>query len=273
MYIWAILTVVVAVAGPFGTYRTLDLPLRLALAAVLIGISIGAAAAVRAIIVGVVGVRGFWRCALLTAGCLGLLVPSMCLLALKLPPYKMHMQMPGWWELSLFGALCSLSLSAYRKGTDRRSLSPAKGARQADLGTERAAEHASPRILDRIPDDSRGELLSISVRDHYVDVRTTEGEASLLMRLSDAIAETEGVKGAQVHRSHWVAWAAVTGAEKTITRLVLKLSDGTVVPVSKTYRSLVEDRLERLGIGSGSTVSDWQARASADVSISRQSSG
>ena len=94
---------------------------------------------------------------------------------------------------------------------------------------------APPRLLTRLPLAKRGPLLSLSVQDHYVEVVTTRGRELLLMRLSDAIAETEGCAGLQVHRSHWVALDQVQAAHRDGARAVLTLSDGREIPVSRTY--------------------------------------
>lgn len=88
----------------------------------------------------------------------------------------------------------------------------------------------------------RGALVSMTVRDHYVDVVTSAGLSSLLLRFSDAMDETEGVPGAQVHRSHWVAWSAVTGTEREPGKLFLLLSDGSRIPVSRAHRAKLEER-------------------------------
>jgi DNA-binding LytR/AlgR family response regulator len=61
---------------------------------------------------------------------------------------------------------------------------------------------ASPPILNRVPVQRRGRLIALSVSDHYVEVLTDGGRSLVLMRLSDAIAETGPVKGLQIHRSH-----------------------------------------------------------------------
>ena len=55
------------------------------------------------------------------------------------------------------------------------------------------------------------------------------------MRLADAIAELDGIEGAQTHRSWWVAKAAVAGAERMEGRAVLTLKDGAEVPVSRGF--------------------------------------
>lgn len=98
-----------------------------------------------------------------------------------------------------------------------------------------------PRILDRLPPAKRGRLRHLSVQDHYVDVRTDRGGALLLMRLQDAVAETEGVEGLRIHRSHWVASDAVAEAVRRDGRLFLRLDDGTELPVSRSYVSDVRE--------------------------------
>ena len=55
------------------------------------------------------------------------------------------------------------------------------------------------------------------------------------MRLTDALGELEGLEGAQVHRSWWVARDAVVGAERGNGRASLTLKTGAVAPVSRTY--------------------------------------
>lgn len=91
----------------------------------------------------------------------------------------------------------------------------------------------SPPLLNRLPFDKRGPLLALSVEDHYVQVRTGKGTDMLLMRLSDAIQEVGATPGAQVHRSHWVAFASVTRAERKGDRAILTLIDGSEIPVSR----------------------------------------
>jgi DNA-binding LytR/AlgR family response regulator len=89
-------------------------------------------------------------------------------------------------------------------------------------------------LLDRLPLDKRGPLVSISVEDHYVRVRTAQGEELLLMRLTDAIREVGASKGVQVHRSHWVALDAVRAARREGDRAILTMAHGPEIPVSRT---------------------------------------
>jgi len=111
-------------------------------------------------------------------------------------------------------------------------------ARQPPVAAAQApalAPAPAARLLARLPLEKRGALIALSVQDHYVDVFTTRGHEMLLMRLADAIAETEGCPGLQVHRSHWVALDQVRSARRDGARGVLTLSDGREVPVSRGY--------------------------------------
>lgn len=92
-----------------------------------------------------------------------------------------------------------------------------------------------PRILDRLPVERRGALVALSVEDHYVRVRTTRGETLLLMRLSDAMRETAPTPGLQVHRSHWVARDAVAGVRRDGDRAILALNVGGDIPASRSH--------------------------------------
>lgn len=96
-----------------------------------------------------------------------------------------------------------------------------------------------PRILDRLPPHLRGELSHMTMQDHYVDIRTDRGGALVLMRFADAVAETEPVEGLQVHRSHWVALGQVAQTVRLGGRPMLKMKDGAMLPVSRSYLDAV----------------------------------
>jgi hypothetical protein len=93
-----------------------------------------------------------------------------------------------------------------------------------------------PRFLERLPFKLRGaDLYAVEAEDHYLRVHTDRGSDLILMRLSDAVAELEGLEGAQTHRSWWVAKDAVTDARRSDGRAVLTLKNGSEAPVSRTY--------------------------------------
>jgi DNA-binding LytR/AlgR family response regulator len=84
----------------------------------------------------------------------------------------------------------------------------------------------------------------LSVRDHYVVVQTDRGQSTLLMRFADALGELDGIEGMRVHRSHWVAKTAVAGLERSGGKVHVRLQDGRLVPVSRSYRDEVETRAD-----------------------------
>lgn len=95
---------------------------------------------------------------------------------------------------------------------------------------------APPRFLERLPVKLRGsEIFAVEAEDHYLRLHTSKGQDLILMRLGDAVAELEGLEGAQVHRSWWVARAAVEDARRGDGRAILTLRDGARVPVSRAY--------------------------------------
>lgn len=95
------------------------------------------------------------------------------------------------------------------------------------------AKTAQVPLLDRLPIEKRGDLMALSVEDHYVRVRTTTGVSMILMRLSDAIREAGDAPGAQVHRSHWVSFGHVSATRREGDRAILTLTDSTEIPVSR----------------------------------------
>lgn len=114
----------------------------------------------------------------------------------------------------------------------------------ADEATD-AAEAADERphlpvLLERLPHERRGTLLHLAVADHYVEVTTEKGTALVLIRLGDAIRETAPTPGLQVHRSHWVALGAVKRGFRQEGKPVLELTNGTMVPVSRSYLAEVK---------------------------------
>ena len=108
--------------------------------------------------------------------------------------------------------------------------------------------HAAPvgattvRFLERLPGKLRGaELYAVEAEDHYLRLHTSRGQDLILMRLSDAVAELEGIEGAQTHRSWWVAKAAVQGARRGDGRATLEVLGGVQAPVSRAYAKALRE--------------------------------
>lgn len=94
-----------------------------------------------------------------------------------------------------------------------------------------------PALLDRIPHDKRGPLISLHAEDHYVRVETSKGSELVLIRLSDAIDLAYPVQGLRIHRSHWVVTSQVTDYIKNGDAWSVILSNGHSVPISRGYRN------------------------------------
>jgi hypothetical protein len=95
------------------------------------------------------------------------------------------------------------------------------------------------RILQRLPIEKRGELISMTVMDHYVEVTTTRGKHLILMRFKDAIAEIPPQLGLQIHRSYWVASDQVQAHRRDGKQLLLITTAQDALPVSRRYQKAV----------------------------------
>ncbi|SDG57319.1 LytTr DNA-binding domain-containing protein [Pelagibacterium luteolum] len=133
-------------------------------------------------------------------------------------------------ELFLYCLLISLALIAVLEGVVVPQM-----ARRQNQAAETPSAEKPPALLDRLPHAVRGQLSHLSMADHYVEVFTDKGRALVLMRLADAIAETEPVAGLQIHRSHWVAIAAIARLTRADGRPVIELTSGETLPVSRSY--------------------------------------
>jgi DNA-binding LytR/AlgR family response regulator len=111
----------------------------------------------------------------------------------------------------------------------------------ADVPAAAPVPDAPPPILERVPLPQRGRLLALIVEDHYVDIVTDRGKALVLMRLADAMRETGSVAGLQIHRSHWVARDAVVKAHRSDGKVLLELSNGIRLPVSRGFLPAVKE--------------------------------
>ncbi len=98
------------------------------------------------------------------------------------------------------------------------------------------------KFLERLPFRLReAELYAVEAEDHYLRVRTSQGSDLILLRLSDALAELDGVEGAQTHRSWWVAKAGIADIRRSDGRATLVLKDGAEAPVSRTQAKILRE--------------------------------
>ena len=100
---------------------------------------------------------------------------------------------------------------------------------------EAPEDDAAPRILKRLKPGLEARLLRMAMQDHYVEVFTTKGSQLVLMRFADALEEVAGEPGWRVHRSHWVAEAAMRDLKRADGKTLIVTEDGALVPISRTY--------------------------------------
>lgn len=230
---WAVLSTVFALAGPFGSYQAMGLGSRFFVWSVIVAIAVACALFCRDLL----RQMGEWHDRRWGT----LAVALICMLLFTWPLYlyaesafapQTAVSLP---EVAVFVFVCSLRLIRVEALSSRF-------AESSPLPPEGPPAPPHPRIVQRLDPALQGRLIAISVRNHHVEVSTTAGQGQLLLRLADAMEETEGEEGAQVHRSHWVAWWAVTAAERDGARYLLHLADGTQLPVSRSHREKLEER-------------------------------
>lgn len=102
------------------------------------------------------------------------------------------------------------------------------------VAKDRTARSEYSAFVQRLPPKLRGgELRALCAEGHYIRAWTDVGSDLVLFRLKDAISELRSLEGMQVHRSWWVARAAIRGSQRKDGRLWLVLDDDIRVPVSR----------------------------------------
>lgn len=103
---------------------------------------------------------------------------------------------------------------------------------------------ALPALLaEKLPHRLRaGRLLAIEAEDHYLRVHTDLGSDLVLMRMADACALLDESAGARVHRSWWVARAAVQSVRQQSGRMELLLPGDLPAPVSRAMQPVLRSQ-------------------------------
>jgi DNA-binding LytR/AlgR family response regulator len=139
--------------------------------------------------------------------------------------------------LPLCAIFCLLSYLTARQAVE--------AAKDMEEDEDRGIKNTAP-LLERLSPQKRGELLRLSVQDHYTEIVTTRGRQLVLLRFADALREIGDTQGLQVHRSHWVADAGVVSLLRKTGRLYVVMHDGAEIPVSRSYSAAVQARFAAL---------------------------
>lgn len=256
---WGFATLIAAISGPMGSYENCAFDHRLVLWGMWIGLFAVIGTGARAFVHHVLHLRDFHRGGLLTAvlvACgVGFPVNAMNFLGV-LPDVQGPYLNANLHEIAAMVFVLSLAIVAHHhfwrhgSGGAMPVAAPVAGAAapvaempaEAEVARMPEAEVTLPRIVTRLEPALQGPLVALSVRDHYVEVQTLAGRGSLLMRLGDAMGEVGPAEGAQVHRSHWVAWDHVVGVTREDGRVALVMAAGPQIPVSRNNRSRLGER-------------------------------
>lgn len=222
----AVTALLLGLAGPFGTFEQLSFGPRLAYWAAMVLVTYGLGFAVAVFVGKLFGlrVRQTWARVLVFGAIVGVPV-TLAVMAVSLVAFGTVEFDPlaQWLQCTLIG----MGVIALSEIIDARAV------REAGPVAETA--ELPPPILDRIPLPARGPLWALVVQDHYVEIVTERGRTLVLMRLGDAIREVGATPGVQIHRSHWVALAAVARVVKSDGRPAVELPDGRRLGISRGY--------------------------------------
>ena len=116
--------------------------------------------------------------------------------------------------------------------------------------SEQSVGISQPHFMTLIHESKRGELLYLKADLHYLSVYSSRGHALVLYNLRDAMEELPRELGFQCHRSYWVCQEQVVTLEKSGRQGVLKLKDGSKVPVSRSFLASVTALLASRGMSS-----------------------
>ncbi len=246
VFIWLASIIVATIASPFGTSVIAEWPMRAVYWLVIVSVSVVIGYAIRAVSIALVGIR---RPVLLDVVMIVLILLVITPVIWGFTRIARFIPETDLMPLSVVAGYVILCASVIVVG---RRVMPGFEGPPVDIVRETATEPIvqpsrahPPRILRRLEPGMHGQILRLTANDHFVEIATVNGIASLRMRLTDAIAEMEPVIGYCVHRSHWVAHDAIVRVERQNTqKLYVVLANGEQIPVSRKYRV----NLERAGL-------------------------
>lgn len=146
--------------------------------------------------------------------------------------------------LAIGGAITVVSILEARLGEHKQQLQISEQllAEQARAVNSHDPLASAEPLLEQLPANKRGQLLAIETQDHYLKIYTDQGHHLVLMRLKDALTLLKDYPGLQIHRSWWVAEAAITGTQKADRKTWLVLTNDVQAPVSRTFAADVKKR-------------------------------
>ena len=223
VFIWLVMSMMLTIAGPFGTYMSLSHSVRALYWLLIIGMAIAVSMTLKQALLRLrpddhLLVRG----AIMSVAMTLVFTPILITIAHVTGGLRASVaEVAPAMALNVFLVSCSIATAQWVHQLQSKSL---------------------PKLMKRLPEERRwGDVIRISSRDHYVEVITEHGTETLLMRFADAIGEMDGIEGMQVHRSHWVAKRGICRVEREKGRWYVCAKDGERVPVSRSYLDAVRE--------------------------------
>lgn len=249
---WPIIAsiVILTLTGPFGTYQELPFFTRFQFWTLAI---LGGSMFIHVIVFYLTKLTNGSHPQKLGAGVLGSILGSAPAAALVIVIYSSMTgsEVPSAWYLSIWGNVAIIAVLVTFVHIlpeiiiERiRSSGPASEPAQEEVEDEPIRLEHVP-LLDLLPDGTRPcQIMSFSMQDHYVEIRTMEGVSLHLMTFSAAIEKLGDLKGARVHRSHWVSLRHIVDIQKDGRRHAAIMTDERKVPISGSYLEAARDLLK-----------------------------
>ena len=215
------LGILLGISGPFDTLRIIPLaPLRVVYWVIVVAVTFATGSFASLLVHTVMKYRSKWLNILISTCVIGIAV-TIVLSVLNLIVFDIW---PSTWAELLNQFIIVTLISAVVE----------VGSFALGAGSPTQNENAVA-LMQRLPWEKRGPLVSLSAEDHYVRVTTTNGTKLLLIRLSDAIKEVGDTRGMQIHRSHWVALDQIQKVERSGDRGKVIMKDESSCPISRKY--------------------------------------
>lgn len=96
-------------------------------------------------------------------------------------------------------------------------------------------------FLERMVKPIGRDVWAVKAEQHYIRIYTAQGDELILYRFGDALRDLNEYDGLQVHRSYWVARQAVDAIRQDGAALEIRLRNGEVIPVSRSYKTALKD--------------------------------
>lgn len=237
-FVWAASCIVCVLAGPFGTYEAMSVGARALYWTTLVSIGVVLGFVCFSVSIWYLGrektpIFPVLAAALMTMSFGPVAISLRSAFAANIPALEVY---PVSMAIHTF--LITAAVFTFRQFLPGEAadvlFDQGRQTEQPDLIPDMTPE---PRLLRRLPDAAKGSVLYLSANDHHVEVVTDAGRHELRMRLVDAIDEMEPVEGMCVHRSYWVARAAIAQVERiNAHKTQVHLITGDTLPVSRKYK-------------------------------------